>query len=211
MFKDIDNIVFDLGGVILDIDRDVCVASLERIGLPHAASLIDLYRQQGDFLALEQGQITAAKFFDNLRAQCVRENVVDSDFEDALCSFITGLPVGRLHALRKLREMGKRTFVLSNTNAIMYNSVIDRLFRQESLGINDYFDGIIASFAEKVCKPDPEIYRILLRRYSLDPARTLFIDDSQVNIDAAEKCGIKGLFLPENADFIEVLDLKDKV
>lgn len=211
MFKDIDNIVFDLGGVILDIDRDLCVACLESIGLPQAASLLDLYRQQGDFLALEQGQITAAKFFDILRAQCVRENVADSDFEDALCCFITGLPVERLHALRKLREMGKRTFVLSNTNAIMYNSVIDRLFRQESLGINDYFDGIIASFAEKVCKPDPEIYRILLRRYSLDPARTLFIDDSQVNIDAAEKCGIKGLFLPENADFIEVLDLKDKV
>lgn len=209
MLTEIDNIVFDLGGVVLDINRDICVERLESIGLPQAASLLDLYRQQGDFLALEQGEITAATFFDILRSQCVNASITDRELEDALCCFITGLPVERLKALRRLREMGKRTFVLSNTNAIMYNSVIDRLFRQESLSINDYFDGIIASFAEKVCKPDPEIFRILLRRYSLDPSRTLFIDDSQVNVDAAAQCGIKGLFLPKNTDFIEALNLNE--
>lgn len=207
MLTDIDNVVFDLGGVVFDIDRDLCVERLKEIGLPHAASLLDLYRQQGDFLALEQGEISAAEFFDILRSQCTRGDVTDKELEDALCCFITGLPVRRLEALRRLRQAGKRTFVLSNTNPIMYNSVIDRLFRQESLAINDYFDGIIASFAEKVCKPDPEIFGILLRRYALDPERTLFIDDSQTNVDAARDCGIKGLFLPKNADFIEVLNL----
>lgn len=207
MLTNIDNVVFDLGGVVLDIDRDRCVARLEEIGLSRAASLLDLYRQQGDFLALEEGRISAAEFFDILRAQCDRPDAADSEFEQALDCFITGLPFERLEAIRRLRTAGKRTFVLSNTNPIMFHSVIDRFFRQEGLAINDYFDGIIASFAERVCKPAPRIFDILLRRYSLDPSRTLFIDDSQANIDAAEKCGIKGAFLPKNTDFIELLRL----
>lgn len=207
MLTDIDNVVFDLGGVVIDIDRDRCVRHLEAVGLPRAAALLDLYRQQGDFLDLEQGRISAAQFYDALRRDCTNPSVSDHTLEEALCSFITGLPVRRLKAIRMLRRMGKRTFVLSNTNPILYHSVIDRLFRQESLAIADYFDGIIASFAEKVCKPDKEIFRILLRRYSLDASRTLFIDDSRVNTEAAGQCGIIGAYLPKNTDFIEFLHL----
>lgn len=209
MLKEIDNVVFDLGGVVLDIDRDACVRNLEAIGLPNASSLLDLYRQQGIFLALEQGEITAARFYDTLRKDSMNPGLTDTMLEEALCKFIIGLPVERLQAIRKIRQSGKSTFVLSNTNAIMYNSVIDSLFRQEGLAIGDYFDGIIASFAEKVCKPDPGIFRILLERYSLDPSRTLFIDDSEVNVNAAEKLNIKGHFLPKNTDFIESLHLKE--
>lgn len=207
MLRDIDNIAFDLGGVVFDIDRDLCVRNLEEIGLNEAASLLDLYKQQGDFLALEQGEITAAEFFDVLREKCLNKEITDLQIEKALCTFITGLPVRRLEALRTLRDSGKQVFALSNTNPIMYHSVIDRLFRQEGLAINDYFNGIITSFQEKVCKPQPEIFQILLRRYSLEPSRTLFIDDSRVNVEAAERNGIKGLYLPENTDFIELLQL----
>lgn len=211
MLTNIDNVVFDLGGVVLDINRNQCVDKLIKAGLPHAAKLIDLYRQEGDFLALEEGKITAAQYFDSLREQCTRPNVKDREFEEALYSFIIGLPIERLKAIRHLRKSGKRTFVLSNTNPIIYNSVIDDLFRQESLAIGDYFDGIVASFIEKVCKPDHEIFHILLRRYNLDPQRTLFIDDSQKNIDAAEACGIKGGYLPKNTDFIDFLNLRDAI
>lgn len=206
MISAYDNIVFDLGGVVFDIDRDRCVGRLIELGLTRAAELLDLYKQQGDFLDLEEGRISAARFFDLLRRDCNR-TVSDDELREALDSFITELPVKRLEALRRLRSDGKRTFVLSNTNPIMFHSVIDRLFRQESLAIGDYFDGIVTSFQEKMCKPNPEIFRILLRRYSLDPKKTVFIDDSAENIKMGEACGVKGICLPKNADFIDYLHL----
>lgn len=207
MLRDIDNIVFDLGGVVLDIERDRCVEQLQKLGIAEADALLDAYRQQGIFLALEEGKISAAQFYDELRKMATSHEITDEQMERSFTAFIVGLPLRRLEAIRMLRRMGKRTFVLSNTNPIMYNSVIDRLFRQEGLAINDYFDGIIASFAEGVCKPAPEIFEILLRRYALEPSRTLFIDDSKVNIEAGERCGIRGLHLSENTDFIEALGL----
>lgn len=208
MLSRFDNIVFDLGGVVFEIDRESCVERLDSLGLPGAASLLDLYCQKGDFLALEEGRLTLAEFYDILRSKCINRAVTDKDFEETLNSFITHLPVGRLQAIRKLREMGKRTYVLSNTNPLMYNSVIAQLFRQESLTINDYFDGIVLSFQEQVCKPDPEIFHRLINRYHLDGKRTLFIDDSAHNVEAARACGIEAYHLPENAEFIDVLKLR---
>ncbi len=207
MIRKYQNIVFDLGGVVLDLNRDKCVAELEKLGLVNAASLLDLYCQQGDFLALERGEITAAQFFDHLRAMSINKAVSDAELERAVNSFIVALPPERLRAIRRLRELGKRTYVLSNTNAIMFHSVIDRFFRQEGLAIQDYFDGIVVSFAERACKPDDKIFQNLLRRYSLCGAETLFLDDSQANCRAARKNGIDAAFVPENADFIEILGL----
>lgn len=62
MIENYDNIVFDLGGVIFNIDRDKCVSILEDLGLAGAARLLDLYCQSGDFLALEEGRISAGEF-----------------------------------------------------------------------------------------------------------------------------------------------------
>lgn len=209
MLTNYDNVVFDLGGVILDIDRDACVAALDALGLEDAASMLDLYKQSGSFLALEEGRMSAAEFFDELRGKCTRADVKDAEICRALGLFITALPVSRLQALRNLRASGKRVFALSNTNPVMYPTVIAALFRQEGLEIDDYFDGQILSFREQVCKPDAAIYRRLLNRYKLDPARTIFIDDSAKNCEAAEAEGIAAALLPAGAEFMDVLSLID--
>lgn len=200
------DIVFDLGGVILDIDRDRCVRHLESLGLADAAQMLDLYCQTGDFLALEEGKLSAGGFFDALRRKA-NTGVSDMMITDALCDFIVGLPVLRLQALRRLRAEGKRLYVLSNTNPIMYHSVIDRLFRQEGLSIRDYFDGEIVSFQEKVCKPSPAIFDILKRRFHLRGETTLFLDDSAVNCQAAEASGIHAALVPPGTEFAEILSM----
>lgn len=206
MLTKYNDIVFDLGGVVLDINRDRCVRRLESIGLPDAGRLLDLYCQSGEFLALEEGRMTAGEFFDSLRAHAGRQ-LTDTMVTEALCDFITGLPAERLKALRLLRKQGKRLYVLSNTNPIMYHSVIDRLFRQEGLSIRDYFDGEIVSFREKVCKPKPEIFEILKRRYLLDGNRTLFLDDSPHNCEASRACGIDAALVAPGTDFIDILGI----
>lgn len=204
MLEQYSNIVFDLGGVVLDINRDRCVENLQKLGLKDAADLLDLYVQSGDFLALEEGTMSAAGFYDRLRARA-SQPVTDEQLTAAIDSFITGLPVHRLQALRKLREQGKRLYVLSNTNPIMYHGVIDRLFRQEGLSIRDYFDGEIVSFQEKVCKPKHEIFEILKRRYNLDGKETLFLDDSEKNCAASRECGIDAVLVSPGEEFCEIL------
>lgn len=205
MLTNIDNLVFDLGGVIFNINRDVCVHNLEKLGLKEAGRLLDLYVQSGDFLRLEQGSISAADFFDRLH-QSTSHPVSNRELQDALCSFITELPINRLKALRTLKQK-YRIYALSNTNPIMYHTVIDNMFRQEGLTINDYFDGILVSFQEHVCKPDHKIFTNLLERYNLDGNRTLFLDDSPHNCEAAESCGIKSLTVPPEKDFTELLHI----
>lgn len=200
------NIVFDLGGVLLDIDRDRCVDRLLDLGLENAAQLLDLYCQSGDFLALEQGKMKTGEFFDILRSKS-NPGTTDAMITEALCSFICGLPQHRLSALESLRAQGKRLFVLSNTNPIMFHSVIDRLFRSQGRSINDYFDGVVVSFQEKLCKPSPDIFRRLLNRYVLNPAETLFIDDSAANCRAAEALGISTVMPDPQTEFTRLIGI----
>lgn len=184
------NLVFDLGGVIIDLRRENAVEALESLGITDAGELLGLYRQEGPFLQLEIGEISSAQFFDALRAQC-RPGTTDADIEKAFNAFLVGLPVERLRMLRDLRGRGFRVFALSNTNAVMFNSWIRRAFQSEGLGVEDYFDGIVASFREGVCKPDPEIFRIVLRRYGLKGEETLMLDDSEANCAAARSVGMR--------------------
>ena len=72
------NLVFDLGGVIIDLRRENAVEALESLGIADAGELLGLYRQEGPFLQLEIGEISPAQFFDALRAQC-RPGTADAD------------------------------------------------------------------------------------------------------------------------------------
>ncbi len=187
----IENVIFDLGGVVIDLDRDRAVRALETLGLKEADEMLGLYRQKEPFLGLETGQVTAGEFFDLLREKC--PGATDAMLATAFNEFLVDIPVARLEMLRRMRMAGYRIFVLSNTNPVMFNSWIAARFRQEGGSINDYFDGIVTSFAELTCKPDPEIFTTVLRRYGLDPARTLMLDDSDANCRAAASTGMHAL------------------
>ena len=94
-------------------------------------------------------------------------------------------PTGRL--IGELKKAGYRLYVLSN----MSREFIDFLRQQE---VYANFDGEVISCEEGVAKPMPEIYDLLLNRFSLDAADTLFIDDRKENVEAAEKVGIEGFW-----------------
>lgn len=190
--KRIKNIVIDLGGVMIDLDRERCVRRFESMGLKDAGQMLGLYRQEPPFLLVETGEITAGEFFDEIRRRTGSE-VPDRMIEDAFWEFLVGLPVERLAELRRMRDAGYRLYMLSNTNAVMFNGWIQRAFSQEGLHVNDYFDGVVTSFAEGVCKPDPEIFARVLRRYSLEGDETVMLDDSDANCRAAESVGMRSI------------------
>lgn len=185
------NIIFDLGGVIIDLNRDLAVEALQRLGLSEADKMLGLYRQEDPFLGLETGHTDAATFFDDIRGRC--GGASDADIAAAFDRFLIGIPQQRLARLRELRKAGYRLYVLSNTNPVMYNGWIQRAFRAEGLSINDYFDGIVASFQELTCKPDPAIFSRVLERYGLEPKETVMLDDSEANCRAAISTGMNAI------------------
>ncbi|MBQ9301437.1 MAG: HAD family phosphatase [Clostridia bacterium] len=96
------------------------------------------------------------------------------------------LPAAEL--IPRLHEMGKKVYVLSNYG-------FDSFARTEKRfsAVFSQMDGMVISGREKICKPDPRVYRILLERYGLSPAETVFIDDRPVNIEGARSVGMQGI------------------
>lgn len=103
---------------------------------------------------------------------------------------VTGMVTKRDYAIpwmKELRAKGYRVYYLSNFSEKAYVDCAD------ALGFLDFMDGGILSFQEKVIKPDPEIYRLLLSRYSLEPAESVFLDDTMTNVEAARALGLHGI------------------
>ncbi len=195
--------MFDLGGVIMDIERMRCVRAFEELGLKNADSLLGDYEQQGPFAALESGQIGAYEFRRRMRALIGRE-VSDSEIDAAFVRFLIGIPVYRLAQLRQLRER-YGIYLLSNTNPIMWNSFIAESFRQEGKEREDYFDGMVTSFEAKVMKPSPEIFEYARRKFNILPEETMFLDDSKANCEAAVSLGWRALHVAPGTEFMEAL------
>lgn len=195
--NNVRNIIFDLGGVVIDLDRSRAVHALEALGLEDAFSLLGEYGQKGAFYGLETGELPEAAFYDTIMAGCI-PGTTALQVARAFEQFLVELPVERLKSIRELREDGYRVFVLSNTNPVMYNGWIGEKFRQEGKTVNDYFDGIVVSFQERTCKPDPVIFRNLIERYRLNPAETLMLDDSAANCEAARSVGLQATVITKD-------------
>ncbi len=184
----IKNLLFDLGGVIMNLDRDRCVRAFEALGMRDADEFLGVYGQKGAFLALERGDIDADEFRREIRPLFDRE-VTDEEIDSAFNQFLTGIPQERLRALRQLRKR-YGVYLLSNTNPIMMNGFIAEQFRQEEgMEMKDYFDGVVASYVAKCYKPDREIFDYACEKCGIKPEETLFFDDSQANVDAARALG----------------------
>lgn len=200
----IKNLLFDLGGVIIDIDRNRCVEALEKLGVTDADSLLGKYVQSGIFADLESGNISAAEFRDALRRHAGNTALTDSDIDTAFQKFLIGLPECRLEELRELRkEFG--VYLLSNTNPIMWNDSIARLFRSEGKEREDYFDGMVTSFEAKCLKPEEQIFRYAEKNLGVKPEETLFFDDSAANTEAAAKLGFKTAHVLPGTEFTSYL------
>ncbi|MDO4511097.1 MAG: HAD family phosphatase [Bacteroidales bacterium] len=201
--KQVKNLLFDLGGVVIDIERQRCVDSLTALGMHNADEMIGLYRQSGPFLQLEAGALSPEEFCEQMR-QHMPADVTDTQIQQAISNFIIDIPVHRLEALRMLRQR-YGTYVLSNTNPIMFEGIIASLFEKEGLDIDAYFDGITVSYRAKKNKPEPEIFHYAERTMGIRPEETLFLDDSQHNLDAAAALGYQVALVPVGVEFTDIL------
>lgn len=204
----IKNLLFDLGGVIMDIEKDNCVRSFERLGLRNASEYFGEFSQQGPFALLESGTIGPDAFHEALRPE-LPAGVTDAEIDAAFCDFLTGIPAHRLQALRELRKK-YRIYMLSNTNPIMWGTKIKTEFEKEGKEREDYFDGIVTSFDAKAMKPARRIFDYAVETLGIEPSETLFIDDSQANLDAAAALGFHTALATPSSEFTDLIENADR-
>lgn len=199
----IKNLLFDLGGVIMDIRRENCVKALEALGMTNANDMLGEYVQKGPFSLLEEGCIDAAEFRSELRGY-LRPGVTDEEIDNAFLAFLVGIPLQRL---RDLEALGKKydIYLLSNTNPIMWNSKIADEFTKDGHTREYYFKGMVTSFEAKAMKPSAAIFEYAAKQLGIKPEETLFFDDSRKNIEAAEALGFKGCVVEPGKEFIDLL------
>lgn len=209
----IKNLMFDLGGVIMNIRRENCVEAFKELGMTDADKFLGEYAQAGAFGDIESGKCTAGEFRDEIR-RMVGKSLTDEQIDKAFGKFLLGIPRYRLEELHRLSKRFN-LYLLSNTNPIMWHREIADSFAQEGHDVNYYFKGVVRSYEAKVMKPEAEIFHIAERRFGIKPDETIFLDDSKANCEAAERLGFKTIHVAPGTEFYQLLcrypglDLKD--
>lgn len=188
------NIIFDLGGVLLNIDYDITAKAFEKLGIPQFHKLFSKAEQNKTFDLYEKGLITSDEFRQALN-NALRAPVSKEILDNSWNAMLLDLPPARLDLLKKVKQT-HRTFLLSNTNEIHIQEFSHSL--QQQFGVPDlssFFEKVYLSYEIKLRKPDAEIFQYVLDNNQLDPAETLFIDDSPQHIEGAKKLGIHTYWL----------------
>lgn len=192
-YNSIPNIIFDFGGVLLNIDTDQAVKSFKEIGLTDTSVVKKEYQTNGLFDRLEKGLISADQFRTEIRSH-IEVEVSDEQIDLAWNSMLLDLPYERLELLNKLKDK-HRLFLLSNTNIIHWEAYMGMIQNVHGVCLSDYFEKDYYSHNMGLRKPDSKIYTTLLEKEGLLASETLFIDDMWTNIEAAQVLGLKTHYL----------------
>ena len=196
-------IVFDLGGVLIDLDYDSCVRSFREIlGYERITELLDLYHQKGIYGDMEGGLVTADEF----RAEILNESrpgCVPADVDRAMAGLFIGMDPRKVPLLEKLAEKYP-VYGLSNNNEI---SVIrmHEIYEDNGLDWQKVFRKEFLSCRMKLLKPSREIFDAAAAEIGFPPAEILFVDDSQTNVDGARAAGWQAVLYVQGTDLGECI------
>ena len=203
--ESIENVVFDLGGVLVDLDIERCQASFRRLGMDAVAELINPYYPAEMLGRLEHGLISFHEMCDEMRQLAGTPAVTDEEIGRAYGDFLTGVPVAKMRQIEQLRRRGIHTYVLSNNNPSSMR-FIREMFTADGKRMEDYFDRIYLSYEMRELKPSEAIFRKMIADSGMIPERTLYIDDGQKNVDAAQALGFAVYKPAPGEDFGHLLD-----
>jgi len=192
--KNIENIIFDLGGVILDIDYNRTRKGFEDIGVKQFDEMYSQANANKLFQKLETGYISNEDFFKELDS-ATNLNLTPHQIRTAWDAMLLEF---REDSLKFLAEIKSRynTYLFSNTNFIhmeAFHKIFHRKEREHSF--NEYFNTAFYSCEIGLRKPDPKSYQWILDHLNAEASKTLFIDDSIQNIEAAKEVGLQTVHL----------------
>ena len=187
-----NTIVFDLGGVIINLNVPRCVANFKRLMTEENIRNILGIDEEGEGVVAvsaatkqlmhdyEYGNISTDVFLATLQEYCYPGTTIEQ-IRDAWLSMLDTLPQERLDYIASLRTQGYRTILLSNSNHLHWNPI----WEQYRLG--DYFDMVFASQDLHMAKPNRDIYDHVVQHAHTDAAHTIYVDDLEKNRKAGEQ------------------------
>lgn len=180
------NIIFDLGNVLLSFNPMEYLRS--KISEDKIGEVFKAIFQSEEWIMLDRGTITEKEAVNNIieKNSIYREDI-NLAFEDWY-----GIlkPIEEtIKVLEDLKSQGYNIYYLSNFHELAFKEVSTKN------SFFELFDGGVVSYEEKIIKPEEEIYRLILKRYNLEPSETIFIDDTKANVEGASKLGITTVFL----------------
>lgn len=193
ILKGIRNIVFDLGGVLLNIDPNKTIEAFRLLGMDQSIDDKGRSYEHEIFYLMEQGKVSPDEFRDGVRKLLPGE-VTNDQIDAAWTAMLIDFPKIRVELLKKLKnEFG--IYLFSNTNAIHVEKY-QSIFRNEhGFEVASLFDRIFHSNEIGYRKPTPESFQAIIRLSGMRPEESLFIDDSNTNVEGAIACGLKGYWL----------------
>ena len=202
----IKNIIFDLGGVLLDIDLNYCMRQMQALGIDldafkkkgmqtpigtKAAVLGEGMVANGIMHLYQTGDITTEAFLEGVRKYC-KEGTTREQVLEAWNSCCIAIPSYRLDKLRELKQKGYTICMLSNTNEAHWQEIVEKCFGGQAV-VDELFDHVFLSQEMHMAKPNDEIYLEVLRQINAKAEECFFLDDSSANLEAAAALGVHTL------------------
>lgn len=207
----INTLIFDFGGVIINLDLPQCIENIQKLGFKDVDNYLSNFGQSDFFLKFEKGEIDTAQFRSELRKN-VSNNVTDNQIDEAWCSFLCDIPMEKIELLIELKKK-YRLLLLSNSNPLHIDVCAAREFAKAGKTIHDFFDQCFFSYKMGLTKPDKAIFESLAEQAGVIPEECLFLDDGAKNIDMARSLGFhtylvkphENLNFLLNADFFKLI------
>ena len=199
----IKNIIFDLGNVLLNLDFNASIREFQKLGLQK--DVLDKQQAYSDpvFYALEIGKITPEEFRIQTRKVLNNPDATDQQIDDAWYAMILDIPKKRVKTIQQLSKKFN-IYLFSNTNQIhidrLYKSFKNKFgFEFPSLFVKDFYSHEIHER-----KPDLSSFEKVIKLSGVKPEETLFVDDLEKNILAAQKAGLQTLWLQPGMEMAEI-------
>lgn len=202
--SEIKNIIFDLGGVIINLDIPRTISEFNKLSLKPFESIYTQLQQSPIFDLFDKGQISESDFFLQLKDH-LKEGVTEEQMINAWNAMLLDFPIHRLQLLNVLKS-NYRFFLLSNTNETHIAQLESDLYKEHGyVNLEPFFEKVYYSCRIGMRKPDSEIFEFVLNQNNLKAAETVFVDDSPQHIAGAVKTGIQSYLLSKDKDVSDLI------
>jgi len=199
----IKTIIFDFGDVFINLDKPAIERELFKLGVSEITDKMYLYANQ-----YEKGLITTKDITNFFRDQI--PNISESNFANAWNAIILDFPEHRLEFIKQLSSEKKYNLILlSNTNALHIEKVIETMGIKCYNRFKDCFNQFYLSHEIHLSKPNSEIFNFVLSENNISAKTCLFIDDTKIHTEAAAQLGINVWNIkPRSEDIIHLFKIK---
>lgn len=190
-----DTIIFDLGGVIINLDYQKTIQAFEKLGMSNFQSVYSQMAQTDLFDSYETGKISSQHFI-NLLLPHLPQGTSPNKVVAAWNAMILDVPEKKIELLTKLKNT-LPTYLLSNTNDLHIQKVREEWKKASPEPMEYFFNKMYLSHEIKLRKPTAQAFTHVLDENGLEAARTMFIDDTLQHIEGAKSLGIQTLHLSD--------------